>query len=341
MKVLNTFFFIALLFLFLSCDKDAQYFDGSYATFNIEFEYPSNGLNKYKILFEGNEIKNGIAYAKMGQNQGNLKVYNKEGDNLLFSKDISITNGNVIKLISLGEKIDLYSADKYTTFYVNFVPLSGEDSKAYNISIDGIECISDGKTKNFRKSGNKEAVMSISDQKGNQLYKDTMMIHKDETINILTSGSDFTILSGVTDDNPPKSSNLGKARFFFDPYKILADKDSIKVEIYAYKGDYEFNGVGIEKVLDFSLKRGEISNYFDFDLTKYGKDSPTGYNICLYDAKDGSQIYDGRMQKSGRIRFETQSSDPMAFKYKYQTFKIRQFTNKAASVLKVFTNDPW
>lgn len=315
--------------------------DTTYDSFTVSFVSPTDGLSKYRLVFEGKELTNGRGFIKGGKNKGKLDVYDKGNNTLVFSEPIAIKSEEDVQLILYNGKINLFSSEQFIPFKLKYIS-SSDKSDDYSFFVDGNECNPNGSAKNFVEKG-KGAILSVKDKDGNEVIKDTIDIKPNVSLIVWKSGSSYKILSGVNDDNPPKTPNIEKANFYYDVNFLLKDIDSIQVKIYSYKKDlYNWDGTA-DKVYEFNLKKGELSQYYEFDLTKYGKDTPTAYCASVYNAKDGSLLFDGTKIRSGRIQFDIQYSDPMAYIYKYQTIRLRVQRTALASHRpeSAFNSDPW
>lgn len=331
--------FTILTLIMTSCEKDFSPLDTIYTNFQVSFV--SGYSEVEKITYDGHDVVGSNIYIKNQSENGKLEIYGKDNA-LLFSKVISVKGGDDIRLIYYGNKFELFSEDVFNVCYLKFITLSGLKAADYTFQVDGVNLNPDGTSKNYIKKSNDGSILSVKNKKGEEVVRDTLSITPNGTIFIWEQNSKFKVLQGTSDVNPPTVPNLGKASFIFtDAQNLLPNIDSVKVEIYAFKDKtYTIDTESLEKFAELTLKKnGDMSKYYEFNLTKFGDEYPTAYTVCFYDAKDGTLIFDGRNNATGRVRFKVQSNKK-EFVYKYQTMELK-LIGKYAVNLPLFWSDPW
>lgn len=334
---------------FISCDTEGDVIETGFSLLNVSFVYPSDADEIYRVTFNGQDAKNGSFYVPKNETNGNLEVYDNANENLVFSENITVEPNQNIQLIALDGEVGVFSEENYSTFTITFVPLDDSERNKYSFKVNGNTCVFDGVTANYMKLGQESYAVEI--------LKDGQSIYSADDVTITPGGSlviletyletgeiGYQILTGNSDDNPPATPNVGKANFYFTKSYSFVNTDSIRVELYSYNADtFFFDGTsdGLEEVANFTIKAYQLSDYIEFDLTKYqdeGSTQATGYTYKVFDAKTEDLLFDGTIQW-GSIYFETQS-DPFAFMWKYQTMVI-EYTGDWASIYTLIRGEGW
>ncbi len=276
-----------------SCDTKGEDIYSGYISFSTSFIYPTDAHDNYEVLFNGNVIsKSGNALVARDNPEGTLEVYKKGSDTPEFSKKITITSGEVVRLIKLdGRSIDIYDENSYDSFSLNVIYQAGKESE-YKASFNENQ-ISNGI--NYLKKEDEHAGILKIYKEGEEVavFSQDVAIAANGIVNIMQlSESEFLL---VPEDNEPipDSERYTKLRFFYTS-DALPGVERIKIIIYEWTNFAELGSV--------EIKVGQLSPYQTIDWDVVG----SGGGLCqdiidLTDGEPGVKILDSAINMDAFI----------------------------------------
>jgi hypothetical protein len=320
---------IGLLLLSLTgCDTDAGRNDSleGYYSLTAEFVSPSDIGNDYVILFNSDTIKYARRYPVGRTNPtGILRVFEKGNREPVYTEELRLTSDINIQFIKLGDKIDTYSADKYTTFTLDIKWATREDQDRYEATFNGFVL-------NARQFDNTNYVLKEALTGRLRLKKiDDGEIVLDKEVTIEPNGTvTFLQLSSIDfvvvppgDEEDPVSDDYKKVRVYYTLTDELTE-ESYTIKFYTFDAWLWDEEQTVDIGYEFEIKAGELSPY----ITVYGRtfenEAGDGGVVSLaYDliAKDGTVV---RKPLNARMDFFDMdwSGDYYKFLNKFETYSI-------------------
>lgn len=274
-KVLNLFLIICSCF-FISCETEGEPLKTGYYSYTFSFFYPANVTNDFEFTFEGKQGANG--YISKSEPEGLLEVYDKNSNDLVFSQQISLADNNgVVQLIKTGEDVALYSPENYFSFTPTI--LFSNTSISYSMTFNG-QVLTNSEL-NYIPKDKSVGTLEIfeADSEAPIYVSNEVIIENGTTINLLQLDTDFIELPA--DEEPePIIPNTAKVRFLYIGDNTLT-MDEIILNLYFADMNYDWSSE-LPITYPLLLKKGEISEYVEFDLTD------VFYNLYFYSINDNT-----------------------------------------------------
>lgn len=261
-----------------SCSNDGEITDKGFYSYSISFFHPQNIDKDYEFSFNGKTGRTGMV--SRDTPEGILKVIEKESGKTVFEQQISLADNNgAVQLIKIGENINLYSTEKYISF-IPTVVFSANESE-YTIAFNE-QVLTNGERNYISKDETAGTLKIFKSGNMTPVYtSEKMTLENEMAINLLQLDAGFVNLP--EDEEPePTVPNTAKVRFLYTGDDILTtDEITLRLhfaDYYEYGEDYE-----LPATYTLKLKKGEISDYVELDLT-----DPYGNYYYFHSISDAS-----------------------------------------------------
>lgn len=280
--------FTCLLICFLSffgCDTEGDNWDVGYYEYSFSFFYPEDIEQNYTFVFEGKEGANGIV--PRNTPNGLLEIHEKENGNIVFSQNISLEERQNIQFIKIGDRIDIYSEDKFIPMTPSVIFTNEADS--YTIWFNDQEL--QNNVINYIPTENLTGDLEIRKTgETTPIFSTEVTITAGMSINLMQL-SDTEFLDIPEDTEPePTVYNTSKVRFLYTGDEIL-NTDEIILKLYKVDVNWDWSSQ-VPVTYTLTLQRGVISEYVEFNMTDinndyyiYSIELPTGEVIIDYDSQ--------------------------------------------------------
>jgi hypothetical protein len=310
------------------CDTSEELNDAveGYYRITAEFVSPSNIRSNYDILFNNDTIKHTYTYNVGRTNPtGILRVFEKGNREPVYTEELRLTSDRNIQFIKLGDEIDTYSDDKYTTFSLDIKWATHEDQDKYEATFNGFVL-------NIRQFDNtnyvlKEALTGrlrlkkIDD--GNIVLDKEVTIEPNGTVTFLQLSSIDFVVVPPGDEEDPVSDDYKKIRVYYTLTSQLTE-ESYTIKFYTFDAWLWDEEQKVDIGYEFEIKAGELSPYIIVYGRTFENETGDGGVVGLtYDliAKDGTVV---REPLNATIDFFDMdwSGDYYKFLNKFETYSI-------------------
>lgn len=352
-KIKFILFSLCAIFCFISCDTEGDEIETDFLSFYCSFVYPTSASDNYKIVFNGEEILNS-GFVPKNSPSGIIEVYNRQDNSLEFSQSISVMQNMTIQFIVLDDKVDLYNEEKYTWFVPTLVINNPGEENLYTLTFNGQNLPFSYGERIYVNRNNLSGMLELK-KEGSTVFSQEYTITPEgylnmvEMMNMTTGMMEYMILEGSGDEEEPASDNICKTRFFYTKNYLFADVDSIRAVISTFDADQYWLTMDEDLVIPIdtiTFRAGELSEYVDFDLTRFRTESstqPANFYLDLWDAKPNGEQLSNHTIDMMMPFVDTQGySGDSYFKalYKFQTMRIES-ADWGMSVYYVFNNGLW
>lgn len=316
-----------VLFSITSCSTDEDLnntVDGFY-TLNVDFVSPSNISNNYNILFNSDTIKN-TYYVSRTNSSGILTVFEKGNEEPVYKKELKLMNNTNIQFIKQGDKIDIYTDDKYTKFSLDIKWATHEDQNKYKATFNGYELNTEQGNINYILKDALTGTLQLRKiDDGDLVLNKDITIEPNGTFTFLQLSSNEFLAMPPGNEEDPQSDDYKKIRVY---YTLT---DDLKEESYIIKF-FSFDSwvYDKEQVIDIGyeleIKAGELSPYIlVYGRTFENENNDGGPAFLTYDliAKDGTVVREHDPNQV-TISFNDQDWGGNYLKYlnKFETYSI-------------------